>query len=266
MEMTIIILNYKMKGLVRNCLRSIFEKNLTFPFEIIVVDNDSCDGIEQMLREQFPAVKFMQSGKNLGMGAGNNIGIRMAAGKYVLIINPDIFVLPGAIERLYNFCVQHPDVGLAAPRLLNPDRSLQYTCYRWHRFWTPLFRRTILARLDFAKKEVARFLMSDWGHNETREVDWIQGSCFLTPKKVFDEVGLFDERFFMYFEDTDLCRRIKNAGYKVMYLADAEVIHLHRRQSADGGLMKILFNKLTRIHIASWVKYLWKWRFNECFI
>lgn len=269
-ELSIIILNYKMRGLIKNCLKAILESEINVEYEIIVVDNNSGDGIEEFLKERFPQaclpelqrrqVKFIQTGKNLGMGGGNNAGIRAAEGKYVLILNPDIFVFQNSLQKMLDYAKTHDELGALAPRLLNPDRSVQETCYRWHKIYTPIFRRTFLGCTSFGKKELKRFLMSDWDHASTREVDWIQGSCLLIPKKVLNEVGLFDERFFMYFEDTDLCRRIQNAGYKNIYLADAEVIHLHRRQSADGGLLKIIFNKLTRTHIKSWLKYVWKWQ------
>ncbi|NQT49666.1 glycosyltransferase family 2 protein [Candidatus Kuenenbacteria bacterium] len=260
MELSIIILNYKMRGLVKNCIKSILESEFDVPYEVIVVDNNSNDEIEKMLSEKYPQVRFIQTGANLGMGAGNNAGIKEAQGKHVLILNPDIFVVKDSLQKLYNYINEKPDVGLVAPRLLNPDKSLQYTCYRWHNFLTPIYRRTFLGKLFWAKKELSRFLMQDWDHATTRQVDWIQGSCLLVPKKVIDEVGVFDDRFFMYFEDTDLCRRIRKAGYKNVYLSDAEVIHLHRRQSADSGGVNALFNKLTRIHISSWMKYMLKWK------
>ncbi len=260
MELSIIILNYKMKGLVKNCVKTIFESEFDQPYEIIVVDNNSGDGVEAMLQERFPQVKFIQTGANLGMGAGNNAGINAALGKYVLIMNPDIFVSRDSLQKLYDYISQRSDVGLVAPRLLNPDKTLQYTCYRWHKFLTPALRRTFFGKIKWAQKELDRFLMRDWDHASTREVDWIQGSCLLIPKKVIDEAGAFDDRFFMYFEDTDLCRRIRKAGYKNVYLAEAEVVHLHRRQSADQSGLKSLFSKLTRIHIASWMKYMLKWK------
>jgi GT2 family glycosyltransferase len=260
MEISIVILSYKMKGLVKNCINSIFESKIDVPYEIIVVDNDSQDGVGQMLSEKFPQVKFIQSGCNLGMGGGNNLGIKVAEGRYVLVMNPDIFVFHDSIQKLYDHIKDRSDVGLVAPRLLNPDKTLQHTCYRWHDFWIPIYRRTFIGKFKFAEKALERFLMLEWDHATTREVDWIQGSCLLIPKKVFDKVGVFDEDFFMYFEDTDLCRRINKGGYKIVYLADSEVIHLHRRQSADGGRWKVVFNKLTRIHVRSWLKYMWKWR------
>ena len=260
MELSIIILNYKMRGLVKNCLKAILESEINTEYEIIVVDNNSDDNIEELIKERFPQVKFIQTGSNFGMGGGNNAGIRAAQGKYVLILNPDIFVFPGSLQKMLDYAKTYEELGVLAPRLLNPDRSVQETCYRWHKTCTPIFRRTFLGRTSFGKRELKRFLMSDWDHASTREVDWIQGSCLLISKKVLGEVGLFDERYFMYFEDTDLCRRIQNAGYKNIYLAEAEVIHLHRRQSADGGLLKVVFNKLTRTHLKSWVKYVLKWR------
>ncbi len=258
--LSVVIVNYNQKGLVKNCLKSLLEAEVGLPLEIIVVDNDSSDGIEQMLKDRFPKVKFYQTGKNLGMGGGNNLGFRKANGDYVLIMNPDIFVLPQTIQKLLDYVQAQDNVGLIAPRLLNPDRTLQYTCYRWHKFWTPIYRRTFFGKLPWAENELKRFLMADFDHNKTSEVEWIQGSCWLIPKKVLSEVGFFDERFFMYFEDTDFCRRINQLGYKVVYHPEAEVIHLHRRQSADGQGISTLFNKLTRVHIYSWLKYMWKWR------
>ncbi|MBU1131784.1 glycosyltransferase family 2 protein [Patescibacteria group bacterium] len=258
MELSIIIVSYKMSGLIKNCIKTILESALDFSFEIIVVDNGSQDNIADMMKKNYSSVKLILSEKNRGMGAGNNLGIKEAKGKYILVMNPDIFVFKDSLKKLIEFIKQKPDIGLVAPRLLNPDRTLQYTCYRRHNFLTPLYRRTFFGKFSFGKREIDRFLMSDFDHASTREVDWIQGSCVLVPREVFDEVGLFDERFFMYFEDTDLCRRIKLAGYKNIYFAGAEVIHLHTRQSG-GGMLQIFSNKLTRTHILSWLKYWYKW-------
>lgn len=260
MDLSIIVLSYRMRGFVRNCIKSILESDLNASYEIIVVDNGSRDGVEELLKDQFPQVKLIKSAKNLGMGSGNNLGIRQAVGEHILIINPDVFVFPDSIGKMLAHAKTHEDVGLVGPRLLNADKTLQHNCYSWYNFWTPIYRRTFLNKLPMAKRELERFLMTDWDHATTREVDWMQGSCLLVPKKIFEIVGLFDERFFMYFEDTDLCRRIKKAGFKNIYLADAEVIHLHRRQSADGGLIPSLFHRLTWVHIASWFKYMQKWR------
>lgn len=258
-EVSIIILNYKMKRLVKNCIRSIQESKISVPYEIIVVDNDSRDGIEEMMKKDYPQIRLIISKTNLGMGGGNNLGIRAAEGRYIAILNPDIYVFENSIQKMYDYIKENSDVGLVSPRLLNPDRTLQYTCYRWYNFFTPLYRRTFLGKLPWAKRELARFSMQDVDHTQVMPVDWCQGSCFMTPKVVFDKVGLFDEKFFMYFEDTDLCRRIWNAGYKVIYLGNTEVIHMHMKMS-QGGLLRILTNELTRAHIRSWLFFMKKYR------
>ncbi|PIR94661.1 hypothetical protein COT97_00170 [Candidatus Falkowbacteria bacterium CG10_big_fil_rev_8_21_14_0_10_39_11] len=259
MDLSIVILNYKSKRLVRNCIRAIKESNLQVDFEIIVVDNDSRDNIVNDLSQYAPDVKFVSSAKNIGMGGGNNIGIKVASGKYIIVMNPDIFVFKDSLQLLYNFIHQNPDIGLAAPRLLNPDRSLQHTCYEWYGSLTPLYRRTFLGRMKFAQKDLDRFIMKDFDHQSIRDVSWCQGSCFIVSKKVFDQVGLFDDRFFMYFEDTDLCRRMWNNNFRVTYVGTIEVIHMHMKMSR-GGLLQLFTNKLTRMHISSWMKYSWKHR------
>lgn len=259
MELSIVILSYKMKRLVRNCLRYLQENSPDLNFEIIVVDNDSRDGIEEMLKNEFPAVRFLQTGANLGMGGGNNFGIRRALGEYILILNPDIYITGQSIVKMLNYLKNHKRAGLVAPKLLNPDHSLQYTCYRWHDTLTPLYRRTFLQKIPAISQKINKFLMTDFDHEGVREVDWVQGSCFMSPAKILSEVGMFDERFFMYFEDTDLCRRIWGAGYSVVYLGDTSVLHMHMRMSG-GGISQIFTNKLTRSHIKSWWQYLSKYR------
>ena len=251
MEITIVILSYKMKRLVKNCIKHIQESFISVPYEIIVVDNNSGDGIEEYMKKELPNIKLIISPTNSGMGAGNNIGIRAAQGKYVLVLNPDIIVFKNSIQNIYDYLKKNPQVGLVAPRLLNPDRTLQKTCYRWYKTWTPLYRRTFFGKLPWAKKELSDFLMDDFDHRSTREVDWVQGSCFMSPKSVLDRVGTFDEDYFMYMEDADLCCRIHEAGFQVIYLGNTEVIHMHMKMS-QGGLLKIFTNPLTRAHIRSW--------------
>jgi GT2 family glycosyltransferase len=260
---SVVIVNYKMKKLIKNCVQWIKDAKWEIPFEIIVVDNDSQENAEEYLKKFHPEIRYIQNAVNVGMGGGTNVGIRAAKGDYVLVMNPDIFVFPGTIEKLYNYLETNEQVGIVAPQLLNPDASIQYSCYAWHGPLTPAYRRTFLGKLPWAKKDLARFLMTDWDHQNTREVDWIQGSCWLVPKKVFNEIGMFDDRFFMYFEDTDFCRRVWQSGRKVVYFPDAQVVHLHRRQSADKAGLRSLFSPLTREHIKSWRKYISKYKIQS---
>ena len=193
------------------------------------------------------------------MGAGNNVGIKLARGKYITIMNPDTIALKNTFQKLYDYMEANNRVGIVGPKQYYPDKTVQNSCYRWYKLFTPIYRRTPLGKLPYAKKDVNRYLMKDFNHNNNREVDWLLGSFLFCRKEALDEVGLFDERFFLYLEDTDLCRRFWESGRKIVYLAEAKLIHNHIRESAKGDWYKFIFNKATRHHIASWLKYLKKW-------
>ncbi len=152
-------------------------------------------------------------------------------------------------------------VGIIGSKLVNPNGSIQKSCFSI--FTTPrivLYRRTPLGRSNKAKQTIKNFLMSDWGHDKKRQVAWVLGSCMMTSRESINKVGLMDERFFMYMEDVDWCRRFWKAGLSVCYLPEASVVHYYQRESASGtGLVKSLFNKQTRIHIKSALKFFLKY-------
>lgn len=259
MELSIIILNYKTKGLVKQCIRNVMASTVGLEYEIIVVDNGSKDEVENMLAENFPQVRFLQTGKNLGFASGYNVGIKEAKGKYILILTADVTVLEGSIANLVGFMEKNPETGLAGPKIINPDGSYQITC---RTFQTPkiiLYRRTPLFNLSFAKKELAKHLMSDFDRQSNREVDWVMGACMIVRKSALDKVGLFDERFFFYVEDMDWCRRFWVQGYKVNYIADAVVIHLYEKASDHGIWNFWKLDKMARWHMVSGIKYFLKY-------
>jgi hypothetical protein len=152
-----------------------------------------------------------------------------------------------------------PEIGLAGPKQYYPDKTAQDSCFRWYGLLTPFYRRTFLGRTKFGQKDLDRILMKDYNKESGLAVDWLLGSFLFCRRSVLDKIGLFDERFFMYFEDADLCRRCWAAGFKVYYFPEAEIIHNHIRQSAQDPWYKFFLNKLSVIHIASWIKYLKKW-------
>jgi len=259
MDLSIIILNYKTQGLVKQCIKNVREATDNLDYEIIVVDNGSNDGCEKMMKENFSEIKFIQTGKNLGFAAGNNRGIKEANGKYVMLLNPDITVLDNSIKKMVDFMEKNPEVGLAGPKLINPNGTYQISC---RTFQTPrliFYRRTPLGRLTFAKKLLQEHLMLEFDHETNKEVDWVMGACMLVRKSALDKVGLLDERFFFYVEDMDWCRRFWQNGFKVFYLAEAEMVHLYERASASDDWSFWNFNKMTRRHIASWIKYFAKY-------
>ena len=262
MDLSIVIVNYNSKDKTFFCLNSIYKSNLNgISFEVIVVDNDSSEKIEEELKNKYPSVVFIQSDENLGMGSGNNLGIKNSTGKYILILNPDTEVRPNTIKKLYDYANNDKNIGLIGPKLFYPDGKIQNSCYHFPNLLIPFFRRTFLSK--FAKGYLDYYLMKNTDLSKPLEVDWIMGSCLLVRRSLLDKIGLFDERFFMYFEDTDLCRRIKLSGWKVIYLPSAEVIHHHGRASAKRHWLIAPFtNRLSRVHIASWIKYFLKWRFK----
>ncbi|MCX6740077.1 MAG: glycosyltransferase family 2 protein [Candidatus Parcubacteria bacterium] len=259
MDLSIIILNYKTRGLTKQCIKNIKENTAGLNYEIIVVDNGSGDGCEQMISENFPDVKFIQSGKNLGFAAGNNSGIKQAQGKYIMILNPDITVLSNAIEKMVRFMEANPDVGLAGPRLINPNGTFQISCRTFIETRHIILLRTPLGKFSFAKSILDKHLMADFDRLSNRAVDCLHGACLLARKSAVDKIGLFDERYFMYVEDIDWCRRFWDAKYKVYFLGEAEMIHLLEKASDHGSWNFWKLDKTTRWHIASWIKYIFKY-------
>ncbi len=239
---------------------------LEIPYEIIVVDNASGDHSIPYLTDAFgnaEHVRIIAEPENRGYAAGNNKGIEKAKGEYILILNPDILVLPGAIEALLAAYEKHPNAAVIGPQLLNPDRSVQYSCYRFPNTLVPVYRRTILGRLPFAQSTLDWYLMKDWDHSTERTVEWILGACLCFRKSTLDRIGMFDERFFLYFEDVDWCRRAWDAENPVLYWPHARMIHYHQRQSAGSAFWALLTNAVARAHVRSGLKYFWKYRSSQ---
>jgi hypothetical protein len=267
MDLSIIIVNYKSRDKLNNCLASLAVADFgDLKYEIIVVDNNSGDDLRD-LAGRVPFFKLINSPKNLGMGAGNNLGLEQAVGEYVLILNPDTIIKDRSIPILLDYLRSHSDAGLIGPKLLYPDGSLQYSCARFPSFFIPILRRTFLG--DYFKKIRDGFLMTDFDHNQIREVDWLMGSCLMLKKIIKLSDGAifrprFDERYFMYFEDTDLGRQIVSRGLKAIYNPQAVVIHDHQRESAKHPwYLAIFLDKLSWVHITSWLKYFGKWGFKK---
>lgn len=259
MDLSIIINNYNSKEKTYKAIEHILAGDMAdLGYEIIVVDNASQDKIGEEINNKYPDVKFVQNKKNTGMGGGNNLGIRNSQGAYLLILNPDVYVESNTIKKLHNHIIQNEDVGIIAPQLLNADGSVQNSYFKFPKVYTPILRRTFLGNIF--KNEVNDFLMNGVESDTIVEVDWLLGSCLLLKRDLCPSGECFDERFFMYFEDIDLCRRIKESNQKVVYHPEVRAIHDHARASARNAWFVAPFvDKLAREHIKSWVKYFRKW-------
>lgn len=259
-DVSILIVHTFEKRLVRQTLRSLRRAAPQLTYEVVVIDNNPLAGMSDVLRREFPEVRYVVMEENRGFGHAMNAGIRAAGGKYVLIFNPDIVVAGGALEELFAYMEANPDVGIVGPRLNNPDGTLQHSCFRYHQPMIPVYRRTPLGRLPHAKAAIDHFLMVDVDHSRTMDVDWLMGSALFSRRATLERVGMFDDGFFMYLEDTDLCRRFWEAGQRIVYNPNVAMVHYHRRASNDGSLLRQLFSQLTRQHIRSAIRYFRKYR------
>lgn len=263
--LSIIILNYNSCSFLKKCLKSIQNANLQLDYELIIVDNNSQDQSRKFLSELDLGKqlgRIILNNQNLGFARANNQAVKLAQGEYIFICNPDILVLEGALEKMVFYLESHPQVGLLGPQLLNPDQSIQYSCCRFPQWFTPFLRRTFLGSLPLLRKKLASYLMLDYDHQGIKEVDWLIGAALLFRKDFFEEIGGFDERYFLYFEDVDLARQIWQKGKKVVYFPSVQLIHSHQRLSALRSALPSFFSKILWVHVQSAIKYFQKWHFS----
>jgi GT2 family glycosyltransferase/lipopolysaccharide/colanic/teichoic acid biosynthesis glycosyltransferase len=253
-EVSIVIVGYNSLPELRECLASVRSADVGLRLEILLVDNASSDGTRDFIRENEPDVRLTANSLNVGYSRAVNQGIAEARAKYVLVLNPDIVVLPGSIERLKSFMDEHTDVAIAGSKLLNPDNTLQHSCRRFYTLPTLVLRRTFLGSILRNSRAVADHLMLDYDHETSREVDWVIGACMMVRRRALDDIGGMDERFFLYFEDVDWCYRAWQSGWKVCYVADSVMKHRHTRDSARPGL-----SRQSVIHGLSMIHFYEKW-------
>jgi hypothetical protein len=260
MDISISIVNYYSQKTIYRCLESLRQTDWhDLEREIIVIDNSNETDLAATIAHNWPEVRYIAS-NNIGYGAGNNLALRQATGKYFVVMNPDTAVTSDSIWQLYSFMEKQPQVGVVGPRQLNLDGSQQFSCYRWHRLTTPFCRRwSWLLRFAWARRELNRFMLKDIDLSQTLPVDWLLGSFLLIRAAAMRQIGYFDERYKLYFEDTDLSRQMWHYGWQVIYCPDTEIVHNHQRASAQAVWYKVLNSWLGRQHTLSWFKYLLKW-------
>jgi GT2 family glycosyltransferase len=221
MELSVIIVNWNTKELLINCLSSLYSDKYNGEYEVWVVDNASKDGSVEAVRQQFPTVKLISSSLNIGFGAANNLAILQSKGDYIWLLNSDALVRSGTISPLVKFLDENPSAGGVGSKLLNPDGSLQTSCYPFPSITRETWR---LFHLD-AIWTYGVYDQLQWDPNEPREVDIIQGASLVLRREALENVGVFDEDYFMYSEEVDLCYRLKNAGWHLYWIPRSEVVH-----------------------------------------
>ena len=260
MKLSIAVNSYKSPELLRLCLQSIRDNVSGIPHEVISVDSATEEETEMMVREEFPEVRFFPHRENVGFKTLVNQSLKESLGEYIFLINSDIIISVDTVASMVAFMDGRPDIAMIGPRQVNFNGEDQLSCFRFYRPMTILYRRTILGKLPWGKKHLEWFSMKEYDRKELRAADWIMGSALFVRRKEALDVGLMDDRFFMYMEDVDWCRRFWEKGYSVVYYPFSTVYHYHAKGSARGGMFGILFNRLTWYHIISALKYFWKYR------
>jgi N-acetylglucosaminyl-diphospho-decaprenol L-rhamnosyltransferase len=229
----VIIVSWNVKALLQRCLASVMESSArnAFECEIIVVDNASDDGSQDMVRHHFPTAKLIASATNLGFTKGNNVGIADSSGRYILLLNPDTEVVGNALSEMVAYMDHHPDAGALGPKVLFPDGRIQSSRRRFPTLATAFVESTVVQQWFPRNRTLAHYYVSDRSDDQEQDVDWIIGACLLIRRETWDQVGPLDEAFFMYSEELDWCRRAKALGWRVVYVPDATIVH-HEGQSS----------------------------------
>jgi N-acetylglucosaminyl-diphospho-decaprenol L-rhamnosyltransferase len=249
-DLAIVIVSWNVRDLLRQCLLSLAAsvQLTTKPrIEVLLVDNGSSDGTPAMVESEFPWVQLIRNQQNAGFTRANNQALRLARARYVMLLNPDTTfpdtffgaVLPvdSAIARLLAYLETHPDVGVVGPRLLYPSGQTQSSRRRFPTLATAFFESTLLERFWPLSPPVRRYRVMDRPDDVEQDVDWLVGACLVVRQEAIDAVGLLDEGFFMYSEEVDWCRRFKDAGWRVVFLPSAVVVH-HEGKSSEQNLVK----------------------------
>lgn len=265
-DVSVVIVVYRTPQFLGRCLASLAQARPQVRWEVIVQDNAPLDRVSEMLVEDWKSepeapgrpvrVEYQRNEKNLGFARAVNQGIRMARGRFYLILNPDVEIGDRGLETLVEYLEREPSAGIVAPRLEYPNGELQLSCRTFYTFPVFLLRRTFLGRLFPDSRIIRRHLMLDWDHASTRDVDWCIGGCLMVRREAADDVGLMDERFFLYFEDVDWCYRMHQRNWQVVYHPEARVIHHYQRASAGWRPTRGLW-----LHLASTFRFYEKWSF-----
>lgn len=261
-KLSVIIVNYGHKYFPKLAVEALERTKANFPFEIIVVDNNSNDEISLSFltkAHEDKRINLIRSPQNVGFGRGNNLGFEKVQGEYVLFHNPDITVYPDTLQKMVDYLEKHKDIGILAPKLVYPNGQIQESCRRHMSFGDLILNRTFLGKLPMFKERVQKYLMRDFDHNKVQDVDLVTGAAMLIPSEVFRKVDGFDKRYFLFMEDFDLCRMIQKAGYRIVYYPEAEMEHYHKRLS-QGSIWTLMRKKVFWLHVSSAIKYFFKWK------
>ena len=251
MELSVIIVNYKSAALLMRCLRSIETHLASIQHEVCVVDNASSDGSVTMVKDKFPQHGVIANPRNLGFAAAINLGMKHTTGRFVLWLNPDTELLNAGMPELIEYLAERPQVGIVGPQIVDPDLSIQFSCRSFPSYSTALFNRySLLTRWLPRNRYSRRYLYNGWDHASVSPVDWVSGACLLHRRSVACDLGGLDERFFLYGEDVDFCRRAHQTGWRVHYNPALRVLH-----HIGGSSRQTRYRSILERHRSMWHYY-----------
>jgi GT2 family glycosyltransferase len=229
LDVSIIIVNWNTCDILKGCLNSLFQQTRTITFQVIVIDNASSDHSVEMIQQEFPQAILISNSVNRGFAAANNQGMRIATGRYVLLLNPDTIILDGAIQKSVEFTDKHPDIGVTGCQVWLNENEIQQTCFSFPTFWNALAQETGLLRIFPHSRIVGRAYYGWWDRKSQMDVDVVSGMFMLVRQEAIQKVGIMDEAYFVYAEETDWCFRFHKAGWRCVFTPAARIVHL------DGG-------------------------------
>ncbi|SRR3989339_464230 len=251
-DVSIVIISWRMKDLLKVCLDSIYKFTNRLNFEIIVIDNDSKDGTSEMIEKDYDKIILIKNPENKGVAPARNQGINLAKGCYILILDADMELKENSIQQMYNYMEQNPDVALVGCKLVDSSNKLQYSCKRFPNLLALIFRRMEHYNLVKNSKILKNHIMKEWDHNSISEVDYVIGACQFFKRELLANVGLYDDKIFYGPEDMDFCLRIWRAGSKVVYYPLTSIFHHEQRITKKKVLSKISIMHLLGICYIYW--------------
>ena len=257
-DISIIIVSWKVRELLKKCLESIRSSQGDFNLEIFVVDNGSDDGTIEMIKRDFPDVRLIASDKNLGFAKANNLALKRASGEFILLLNPDTEINRNSLSKPIEFIKNHQQCGVLGPKMLYPDGKLQPSVRRFPTLGAVAMMLFKLPKLFPNLKAVNKYLAKDFDYNREQIVDQIMGAYMFMPKSAIERVGYLDERFFIWFEEVDYCRRLKASGFEVWYSPEISILHHGGKSFAQAA---VISNQ--RLFFSSALKYFVKYGFQS---
>lgn len=250
MKLSICIVNYNAKNYLKKCLESIYNNPPKCDFEVVLVDNNSSDASQELVKSHFKQVRLVQNKENRGFIKANNQALKNSKGQYLFVLNNDTIVFKNSIDTLIQFMDDHPKVGTCGPKVLNADKTIQHQCKRGLPSpWNSLAYFLQLDKLFPKSKFFGGYLLTYLNPNQIQEVDSLSGSCMLVRDRVIKEVGYMDEDYYMYADDLDWCYRIKTAGWKIFYIPDSQIVHF----GGKGGSTKKLYRNIFEFYRSAYI-------------